>query len=118
MYMLSIYKLFLLLNSFILPSKCFIVRRNTIIPTRNLRNNLICMNLNPHNTTLNTINPKKSKIYKIIFRNIYDDDYEDEYNELFKPKYILGLSDYQLVFIRMYIYLVIIYYCISQILKK
>ena len=50
-------------------------------------------------------NQNKSNIYKIIF----DDDLEDETNKLFKPKYLFGLSDFDLYMIRMYIYLVIIY---------
>jgi hypothetical protein len=111
--MLSFTKKFLLLNTFIMSSDSFILRTNSIIPMK-LRNNLICMNQSPFNKTMiSDNNANKSKIYKIEFNNE-----DDEYNELFRPKYIFGISDYQLVFIRMYMYLVCIYMCISQIMKK
>ncbi len=47
----------------------------------------------------------KSKTYKIIF----DDDLEDEKDKLFKPKYIFGLTEFDLFLFRMYIYFVILF---------
>ena len=72
-------------------------------PKLNYHNQLSIYKNNHISTILHTQN--KSKIYKIIF----DDDLEDKNDKLFKPKYIFGLTDFDLFLFRLYIYFVILF---------
>jgi len=53
-----------------------------------------------------------SKIYKIVFSN------EDELEQLYKPKYMFGLSEFNLIFIRIFVYYIITIYFIALIIQK
>jgi len=53
-----------------------------------------------------------SKIYKIVFSN------EDELEQLYKPKYMFGLSEFNLIFIRIIVYYIITIYFIALIIQK
>ena len=55
-----------------------------------------------------------SKIYKIVFSN----EDEDELEQLYKPKYMFGLSEFNLIFIRIIVYYIITIYFIALIIQK
>ena len=62
----------------------------------------------------NTIFPKKntSKVFKMDYSE------EDEYENLFTPKYMFGLSEYNMILIRIYVYMVIILHILSVYADK
>ena len=50
-----------------------------------------------------------------IFNNNKDDD---ELEQLYKPKYMFGLSEFNLIFIRIIVYYIITIYFIALIIQK
>lgn len=57
---------------------------------------------NPHNNTM-------SRVYKMNFAN----DREEE--QLFTPKYKFGLTEFDMILLRIYVYMVITIYCFTMI---
>ena len=62
----------------------------------------------------NTLIPKTniSKVFKMDYSE------EDEYENLFKPRYMFGLSEYNMILIRLYVYMVIILHVITVYADK
>lgn len=91
----------------------FPVKYNSIVcrtPQINNMHNMHIMHMkNNDNNDKNT-----SKIYKIVFSN----DEEDELEQLYKPKYMFGLSEFNLIFIRIIVYYIITIYFIVLIIQK
>ena len=89
----------------------FPVKYNSIVcrtPQINNMHNMHIMHMkNNDNNDKNT-----SKIYKIVFSN------EDELEQLYKPKYMFGLSEFNLIFIRIIVYYIITIYFIALIIQK
>lgn len=70
----------------------------------------VCMNKNSlpeHND-----NKNKSKVYKLDFSD--DDKFNDDW--LFEPRYAFGLSEFNMIFIRIYVYMVITFNVILNML--
>jgi len=89
----------------------FPVKYNSIIcKTPQINNNMLIMHMNKHNND----NKNTSKIYKIVFSN----DEEDELEQLYKPKYMFGLNELNLIFIRIIVYYIITIYLIVLIIQK
>ena len=85
----------------------FPVKYNSIIcRTPQINNNMLMKN--------NDNDKNTSKIYKIVFSN----EDEDELEQLYKPKYIFGLSEFNLIFIRIIVYYIITIYFIALIIQK
>ncbi len=61
----------------------------------------LSMSMNKKNTT---------KIYKLDFSDDTDD-------LLHKPQYVFGLSEFQMILLRIYVYMVITIYCLRQIIE-
>jgi hypothetical protein len=92
----------------------FPVKYNSIVcKTPQINNNMLIMH-NMHMKNNDNDNDKKntSKIYKIVFSN------EDELEQLYKPKYMFGLSEFNLIFIRIIVYYIITIYFIVLIIQK
>ena len=86
----------------------FPVKYNSIVCRTPQINNMHIMHMkNNDNNDKNT-----SKIYKIVFSN------EDELEQLYKPKYMFGLSEFNLIFIRIIVYYIITIYFIALIIQK
>ena len=87
----------------------FPVKYNSIVCRTPQINNMHNMHMknNDNNDKKNT-----SKIYKIVFSN------EDELEQLYKPKYMFGLSEFNLIFIRIIVYYIITIYFIALIIQK
>jgi len=69
----------------------------------------LSLHMNKQNATL----PKNtSKIMKMDFSE------HNDYDELFEPRYIFGLSDYNLILLRIYIYMVITLHCLTMYADK
>lgn len=62
----------------------------------------------------NTIIPKMntSKVFKMDYSE------DDEYENLFKPRYMFGLSEYNMILIRLYVYMVIILHILTVYADK
>jgi len=54
-----------------------------------------------------------SKIYKLDF----SEDMEEIEDKLHKPRYAFGFSEFQMIFLRIYVYMVITIYCLRQIIE-
>ena len=89
----------------------FPVKYNSIVCRTPQINNMHNMHMknNDNNDKKNT-----SKIYKIVFSN----EDEDELEQLYKPKYMFGLSEFNLIFIRIIVYYIITIYFIALIIQK
>ena len=86
----------------------FPVKYNSIVcRTPQINNNMHNMHMKNNDNEKNT-----SKIYKIVFSN------EDELEQLYKPKYMFGLSEFNLIFIRIIVYYIITIYFIALIIQK
>lgn len=53
-----------------------------------------------------------SKIYKLDF----SEDMEEIEDKLHKPRYVFGLSEFQMILLRIYVYMVITIYCLRHII--
>ena len=97
----------------------FPVKYNSIVCKTPQINNIMLIMHNMHmknndnNDKINT-----SKIYKIVFSNEDEDEYEYELEQLYKPKYMFGLSEFNLIFIRIFVYYIITIYFIALIIQK
>jgi len=94
----------------------FPVKYNSIIcRTPQINNNMLIMhNMHIMHMKNNNNDKNTSKIYKIVFSN----EDEDELEQLYKPKYMFGLSELNLIFIRIYVYYIITIYFIALIIQK
>ncbi len=100
------YLLFLLYFS---SSNSFLTSKPMLI---NTKTNII---LRAHNNrTLDNQNITKSKVFKMDYRT----DEEKELEEFFKPKYLFGLAEYHMTFIRIYVYIVITLHFITLYFDK
>jgi hypothetical protein len=69
----------------------------------------LCMKHNKHNKH-NT-----SKIFRMDFS---EDQEEDELQKFMEPRYALGLSEYHMTLLRIYVYMVITMHVITQVIMK
>lgn len=110
-------------NSFMITkSKSFEIVRNTHthrlhnLPSRcssfQMKNNNHDYDNNKNSTKITT---KKSKVYKMDFTHKYDDNNDDW---LFEPRYAFGLSEFNMIFIRIYVYSAITCNIILQLLHN
>ena len=90
---------------------------SNILPSRSIHklrsdkgSSLISLYMRPQNDNKNTTKP--SKIFKMDFSE------EDEIEELFKPRYAFGINEYQMILIKIYVYMVITIYCLTQIIFR
>jgi hypothetical protein len=91
----------------------FPVKYNSIVcKTPQINNNMLIMHNMHMKNNDNNDNKNTSKIYKIVFSN------EDELEQLYKPKYMFGLSEFNLIFIRIIVYYIITIYFIVLIIQK
>jgi hypothetical protein len=91
----------------------FPVKYNSIVcRTPQINNNMHIMHIMHMKNNDNEKNT--SKIYKIVFSN----EDEDELEQLYKPKYMFGLSEFNLIFIRIFVYYIITIYFIALIIQK
>jgi hypothetical protein len=75
------------------------------------KSNNLLVNVNNYNKTLNT--NTTSKIYKLDF-----DNEDNEMDLFFKPKYLFGLSEYHMTFVRIYVYMTTIIHFIILYTEK
>jgi hypothetical protein len=61
----------------------------------------VVLQMSIKNNTLLPKNFNESKVFKMDFSE------ENDYENLFKPKYMFGLSEYNMILIRLYVYIVI-----------
>lgn len=93
----------------------FPVKYNSIVcKTLQINNNMLIMHNMHMKNNDNNDNKNTSKIYKIVFSN----EDEDELEQLYKPKYMFGLSEFNLIFIRIIVYYIITIYFIALIIQK
>ena len=91
----------------------FPVKYNSIVCRTPQINNMHNMHI-MHMKNNDNDNKNTSKIYKIVFSN----EDEDELEQLYKPKYMFGLSEFNLIFIRIIVYYIITIYFIALIIQK
>ena len=94
----------------------FPVKYNSIVCRTPQINNMHNMHIMHMKNNDNNDNKNTSKIYKIVFSN--EDEDEDELEQLYKPKYMFGLSEFNLIFIRIIVYYIITIYFIVLIIQK
>ena len=85
--------------------------KHVITLLRPFTNSQLSLHMNKQNAT---ITRNTSKIYKIDF----SEENKNDYDELFEPRYIFGLSDYNLILLRIYIYMVITLHCLTMYADK
>ena len=68
-----------------------------------------------HNSSLKS-NMIKTNITNKVYKMNYEN--EDPYEELFKPRYAFGLNEYNMILIRIYVYIFLTIYFIALYLEK
>lgn len=89
LYYIFLYLNFYFSDGFIITPNCKIIQ---------YKSNKILANAQNYNKTLNT--NTTTKIYKLDF-----DNEDNEIDLFFKPKYLFGLSEYHMTFVRIYVYI-------------
>jgi hypothetical protein len=73
------------------------------------------MTNHPNHDNKNMTYPaKKSKIMKLDF----SEDMEDPDEQFYKPRYVFGLSEFDMILVRMYLNLVTLMYIVMQITEN
>lgn len=97
-------------------SNCFISTSNKITFNRPhlIKNKQISLHMNAKNSSVALSNYKnESKVYKINFPNIYDDN-----DDLFEPRYSFGLSEYDIIILRIYVNVIVTIYTLILVVSK
>jgi len=108
-----IYSIFLILHLLSFNSSAFIIPsvNNKLLQVHNIpRHNILTLHSAHKNINHNKTNA--SKVFKMDFSE------ESEEEQLFKPKYNFGLSEFDMILLRIYIYMVITIYCITIIFEN
>lgn len=95
---------------------CFIATSNNLALNRPqlIKNKQISLHMNEKNSSLALSNYKnESKVYKINFPNIYEDD-----DGLFEPRYSFGLSEYDIIILRIYVNIIVTIYTLILVVTK
>jgi len=107
-----LYSIFLILHIFSYNSSAFIIPS---IYSKNLqvynrpRNSLT---LHSAHKNINHNKTNTSKVFKMDFTE------ETEEEQLFKPRYSFGLSEFDMILLRIYVYMVVTIYCVTIIFEN